>query len=186
MSKKSATSDRALSKRVLITIKKDAFQTFSKVVWQHEIPILAELHDVELDDDRGDLQVLDASVLDVGFDEKIPAALQIYNKSRDMKAARPSESLGLGWVFTGDPRAEYQRLADVYGRHQEINITLVEHIYGRFQEGRFTSFVGNATVEDLPESQLRSLIKSYGVDDTDLAQGADLVKLAESIGVQLV
>lgn len=39
------------------------------------------------------------------------------------------------------PQGEYERMAAIYGMHPEIQISMVEKVFGRFDEGRFTKLV---------------------------------------------
>ncbi len=193
MPRKTASDDsRTLSRRVLVTIYKDSTDNLVRVAWQHEIPILELVHDVETGSEgrRGGIEVVDSSQLDDGYSAKIPQAFQIHNKTGET-AARPSDSAGLGFVFVGDARAEYARLEQLYGADSKSGVAYVEQAYGRFRDGRFEDHVGGATVEDMPEAQLRSVLSAYvsdAADVTALAQAKGkpaLMKLAETVGAEL-
>lgn len=191
-------SDKQLSCRVLVTIKRDLTEVTPRVIWQHEKPILEELFG------EGNVVDVDPATLDEGYTAKASPSLLVYNKTQDV-VQRPSESQGIGFVFIGDPQVEYQRLAEVYGKHHEENVLLVEKIYGRFQSGTFAGLMGKPTLQDLPEAQIRSLILGYGYapdthkDATQEEKQATLearrtlatmkldglVKLAEEVGVEI-
>lgn len=198
MARQSANPEKQLSRRVLVTIKRDLTEVTPRVIWEHEKPILEELFG------EGHVVDVDASTLDEGYNPKAAPSLLPYNKTQDV-VQRPSETQGIGFVFIGDPQVEYQRLAEVYGKHNEENVLLVEKIYGRFQAGNFARLLGKPALNDLPEAQIRSLILGYGyAPDThkDASQEEKqatlamrkalaemkidgLVKLAEEVGVEI-
>lgn len=191
-----AASEKVLSRRILVNVKRDMTAVIPKVIWQHELPLLMELF--------ADVQEVDASVMDEGYEGTPRPDLLPYNKTMD-KVPRPSVTVGIGHVFIGDPQAEYDRLAAVYGKHPEENILLVDKIYGRFQSGKFSELMGSPQLSDLPESQLRGLVLDYGYapephkdagpDEKNEAWAkrkalvsmdrAGLVKIAEEVGVQV-
>jgi len=190
--------EKQLSRRVYVNITRDMTQTISKVVWQHELPLLEIIHGVdregEDDDEVGEgmsaasgLKLVDPAKLDEGYKDKVSVELLPYNKKQD-RIPRPSEAHRIGWVFVGSPRLEYQRLAGVYDKHPEVNVSNAEYIYGRFREGRFTAALGKPEFSDLPEAQLASLALDYGATVEQLAEtsGRDaLTKLCRELGVQL-
>lgn len=152
---KETASDKVLSRRVLVLIKRDQTAATPRVVWQHEIPILEEIHG------EGNIVPVDPSTLDEGYSRKPSPDLLVHNKTQD-PIKPPSECAGIGWVFVGSHQGEYERLASCYGRHAEVPVANVEHVYGRFQEGRFSRLLGQPELADLPEDQLRDLIKAWG------------------------
>jgi hypothetical protein len=187
-----------LSHRVLVTIHRDATTITPRVVWQHELPILEAVFG------EGNVRPVEPKSLDEGFAKKISPELLPFNKQQD-PVLPPSETARVGYVFIGDPRAEYDRLAQVYGKHPEVNESFAEHVYGRFQSGDFARIVGRPEVEDLPEQQLRDLAKEHGYlpivseksSDADKQKASDmqrelqtmphdaLVKLAGELGVEI-
>ena len=197
--KETAVTDKPLSRRVLVNIKRDQTAVTPRVVWMHEIPILEQIFG------DGTVQEVEPSSLDEGYSTKQSPDMLVHNKRQD-PIKRPSESLCLGWVFVGSPQAEYERLSNAYGRHSEMPISNCEHVYGRFQSGAFPKLVGTPALSDLPDDQLRDLIKAWGfeIPQTDTKStpeqvekaaearakfnsmtGAELVELAESIGVEI-
>lgn len=150
---------KTLSRRVLVEIDRDMTAKTSKVVWQHEVPIIEAIFG------EGKAKLVEASTLDEGYTDKISPALLPWNKKQEA-VPRPSESLGIGFVFIGDPRMEYDRLAAAYGKLPDENVLAVEKVYGRYQDGRFEMMVAGAALEDMPEGQLRSLIQAYGMEPT--------------------
>jgi hypothetical protein len=199
MARKPADSqNKVLSRRVLVVIDRDMTAKTPRAVWQHEIPILEAVFG------EGKVLAVESKALDEGFNGKVSPELLPFNKLQD-PVLPPSQTNGLDWVFVGDARTEYDRLGSVYGSLPDENRQFVEHVYGRFQDGRFGAVVGAAEVEDLPEPQLRDLIKGYGFlpvlapDSTDaekvdarekhkLLQSASqpaLVLIAEELGVTL-
>lgn len=191
-------SDKLLSRRVLVNIKRDMTTSTPTVIWQHEIPVLQAMFGED------EVTVLDPATLDEGYRPKPAPEMLVHNKNQE-QIPKPSESQGIGFVFVGSPDVEYQRLAAAYGWHPEIKVTMVEHVYGRFQEGRFTDVVGQAELSDLPAAQLIDLIKSYGYlpevgfdankEEKEAAAKARrellakpqeaLVKIAEEVGVTI-
>lgn len=202
-----AVAERQLDRRVLVNIRRadDVATTYCCAVWMHEVPILESIHGVERDyfDDNGDLikggmEIVDLKTVDQGYSGKIDRKLMPHwtpqpqqgGKTYDIKDAdvppRPSEAMKLGYVFVGDPRAEYTRLQAVYGRHMTIDVTMVEHLYGRYQEGRFRRVVSGATLEDLPAAQLRDMLAdSVGIDRPTLARAErpELLVMCEEHGI---
>lgn len=191
-----STSSKVLSRRILVNIKRDVMEVTPRVIWQHELPILQELFD--------DVKEVEPSTMDEGYEAKPRPDMLPYNKTMET-VQRPSQSIGIGFVFIGSPEAEFQRLEAVYGKHPTENILLVEKIYGRFQEGRFAKLMGEPELSDLPEQQLRSLALDYGYapdphkdapaeekqalwDKRKALATMDhdaLVKIAEEVGVQI-
>jgi hypothetical protein len=155
MARLKTAADKVLSRRVLVTIKRDALEVVSRVVWEHEIPLLQEIHG------EGNIVVVDPTTMDDGYNPKPSPDMLVYNKRQDI-IKPPSETAGIGYVFASDPRTEHARLGDVYGKLAEENRLVVEHIYGRFQEGRFSLVVGAAELDDMPEAQLRDTIIAHG------------------------
>lgn len=197
--KETAAYDKPLSRRVLVNIRRDLTATTPRVVWQHEIPILEHIFR------DGSVQEVNPASLDEGYSTKQAPDMLVHNKRQD-PIKRPSESLCLGWVFVGNPQTEYERLCNAYGRHATVPIPNCEHVYGRFQAGAFEKLVGKPELSDLPDDQLRDLIKAWGfeIPQTDTKSTpeqiekaaearakfnamttAELVALAESIGVEI-
>lgn len=148
-------STSPLSRRVLVSIGGDITSALSKVIWQHEIPLLEEIWG------EGNVRELDPALLDDGYTAKISPALLPHNKKQD-HIEKPSETAGIGFVFVGDARQEYERLGSVYGRHTEHNLLYVEHVYGRFQTGNFQKMLGLADFDDMPDAQLRQVAIEHG------------------------
>lgn len=191
-----STSDKVLSRRVLVNVHRDMTATIPKIVWQHEMPILQELFD--------SVEEVPADSVDEGYSATARPDMLAYNKTMDT-VPRPSQSLGIGHAFIGNAQAEYDRLAAVYGKHPEENVLMVEKIYGRFQVGTFERVIGSPELADLPESQLRQLVLDYGYapephkdaapDEKNAAWAkrralvqadkAALVKIAEEVGVEI-
>lgn len=191
-------AEKQLSRRILVIVNRDPMLKTPRVIWEHEKPILDELFG------DGNVVDVDPATLDEGYSPKIRADLLIHNKVQDT-IQRPSDSQGIGFVFVGSPAVEYQRLAEVYGKHPEENISMVEKIYGRAQTKAFERLMGRPELSDLPQAQLRALVLDYGyapdvhkdatLDEkravaekrralTVMAPEA-LVKVAEEIGVEV-
>lgn len=201
MSRPAFTGPKAtkkLSRRVLVLVRRDVMTVTPRVIWQHEFPILEAIFD------EGQIEIVDPKKMDEGYAKKVSPDLLPFNKQQD-HILPPSETASLGFVFIGDPQGEYERLAQVYGRHKEIAVPNVEHVYGRFQSGAFREIVGSPEVDDLPEQQLRDLARAHGYipivseksSDADKKAASDrmlelatmphegLVKLATDLGVEL-
>ena len=178
MPRKPAT-EKMLSSRVLVLIARDQTAKTSRVVWHHEVPILEAIHG------EGNVTLVEPDTLDEGYSAKPSPELMIFNKTQD-KILPPSQTLGLGHVFIGDPRNEFERMVEIYGRHPDVNESMAEHVYGRFQDGRFARLIGRPDLDDLPDDQLRSLCSSYGASAEQIAEaGDDLIKLARELGVRV-
>lgn len=196
---KPAPDSKLLSRRVMVNVKRDQTTSTPRVVWAHEIPILEGIFG------EGNIVAVEPEALDEGYSPKPSVDMLVHNKKQDA-IRRPSESLGLGFVFIGNARAEYDRLALCYGMHPDVRMSWVENVYGRFVEGRFAQLLGEPELEDLPEDQLRELTLAYGYSLTaatfksteeERQQAAaaakefsalkkpDLVKLATEQGVEI-
>lgn len=194
-----ADSNKQLSRRVLVAIDRDMTSKTPRVIWQHEIPILEAIHG------EGKVVLVEADTLDEGYSAKPSPDMLVHNKRQDA-VAPPSRTVGIGYVFIGDPRNEFDRLATVYGWHPEVKETMAENVFGRFALGRFTELVGRPVLEDLPDEQLRELVRAYGGAPADATfkatdeerraaaaaitafnalAGAELVALARELGVAL-
>jgi hypothetical protein len=190
------TSEKVLSRRILVNVKRDMTAVIPRVIWEHEKPLLQELF--------SDVADVDPASLDEGYNPTPRPDMMAYNKTMD-RVPKPSVSMGIGHVFIGDAQGEYDRLAAVYGKHPEENILLVDKIYGRFQGGSFSTLMGKPELADLPDSQLRGLVVDYGYapephKDASEAEKKDawqkrkalmtmdhagLVKVAEELGVEI-
>lgn len=153
--RKSAASGKTLSRRILVNVKRDQTAATPRVIWAHEFPILEAIFG------EGTVTQLPAESLDEGYSAKAGGEILPFNKKQDT-AKRPSESVGIGFVFTGDARSEFERLAGVYGRDAEVNQAVVETVYGRFNTGVFESALGLAEYSDMPDAQLRELVIGHG------------------------
>lgn len=192
-------TERPLSRRVAVTVRRDAMTDSARVVWAHEVPIL------ELIFGEGNVREVPSEKLDEGYARKATADMMPFNKTQD-QIMPPSETLRVGWVFTGDPEAEYERLKGAYGRHIDVPQPNVEFLYGRYQTGRFRDLLGRPRLEDLPAAQLRDLVLAHGYslpvatyesDDAERKQAAEawarfrtadhatLVKLAREVGAEI-
>lgn len=189
-------TEKVLSHRVLVNVRRDVYTTTPQIVWQHEIPLLEEIHG------EGNVTEVSPEAMDEGYQARPSPDLLPFNKKQD-QIAKPSTTQGIGFVFFGSAQVEYNRLVGSYGRHMEKPIPNVEAIYGRYQDGNFQKVVGQADLTDLPQAQLIELIKAYGflqeasfdASNEEKAAAAkaraellaktapELVKIAESLGV---
>jgi len=188
-----------VSRRILVTVKRDQTTATPRVIWQHELPILEAVFG------EGNVVETDRAALDEGYTARVQPSMLVHNKKQDAPT-KPSEAAGIDFVFIGNPQAEFDRMGFVYGRHPEVNQSFVENVYGRMSVGAFKRALGKPTLSTMPPEQLRSLLMAYGYslplaswDSTDtekravadahatfygLPHGA-LVKLAEECGVEI-
>lgn len=144
------------SQRILVVVDQDMTTKIPRIIWSHEKPILELVHG------EGKVEQVDHESMNEGYSAKVSPAMLPHNKKQD-KIVPPSESSGLGFLFTGDPDVEYQRLAEAYGKMPEENILVVQAAYGRASERKFAKMMPRPKLTDMPEAQLRSLIRDYGV-----------------------
>lgn len=172
---KSAT---AFSRRTLVKIERDMTTSTPKVVWEHEIPVLEAVFG------EGKVTQVSPKDMDEGYTAKPSASMLVHNKKQD-PILPPSETAGLGYIFVGDPDAEYERLASVYGRDDEGELQ-VEKAYGRRNAGGLASMLKMPRVDDLPPSQLRQVLYDNGIDvPEDAKTASDLVKVAKEAEFEL-
>lgn len=152
---KTATSQKDLSRRILVSITRDQTAKTPTVIWAHEFALLEAIHG------EGNVVLLEPSTLDEGYAPVTSPALMPFNKKQD-RASKPSDTAGIGYVFTGSAEGEYNRLATIYGMHPDVKQPWVENVYGRFQSGAFERLLGIAEFEDMPDPQLRALVIDHG------------------------
>lgn len=139
------------------------------VIWTHEIAILNEIHgedSVTVIDDVSEL--VDASV-------RASVDRDGTKVNRSVLIERRVKELGLGQQFDTDPAEEYSRLAMVYGMHDEVKMPVVQYVYGRFEEGRFTKALGVEALEDLSIQDLRSRASKMGLEFSPKDKKSDLI-----------
>ena len=130
--------------RVQVTIKRGPTDTIGKTVFEHEIPILEEIH--------GAGNVLRVTETDPDGRKLIRAAL----RGKGPVVSRenfPDDDLMADSVIemkhfdpADDPREEYNRMVHVYGMHIEQAMPNVEVVFGRYDTGRFEAAVRGAKV----------------------------------------
>lgn len=153
-----------LSRRILVTIDQGMTIKTPKVIFEHELPIFQEIHGGgDEEGDSSSVTVIEnpARFLDKDHKARQPLSDLQHNKKQD-DLTRPSEAACIGFVFIGDPGAEWNRLAGAYGKCPDEDKLLVERIYGRAREGRLAQMLGTPTLKDLPDAQLRQLIVGTG------------------------
>lgn len=173
--------EKILSRRVLVNVMRDQTAATPRIVWLHEVPILEAVFG------EGNVRHVEAEAMDEGYSGKPSPDLMPFNKKQDA-ILPPSATAGLGFVFVGDPRSEYERLCEVYGQHPEVRESMCEHVYGRFQNGQFARVIGSPVLADLPDAQLVDLAKGYGASPEQIAEAVKaekVLELAESLGVQV-
>lgn len=176
---------KLLSRRTLVQINRDQTASTPRIVWSHEIPILEAIFG------EGTVLPKEPDSLDEGYSSKPSPDILIHNKKQD-PIKPPSQTAGLDFVFIGDHRTEFDRLINLYGMHPEVKESYAEHVFGRFKDvdtggaGAFSRLVGRPAVEDLPEPQLRSLVRDWGgTADQINAKATDLPAIATELGFEL-
>lgn len=151
------TSNVPVSRRVavLVTHRLDNNTKTTRTAWTHELPLLEAVHG------EGNITEIPDDKLNEHFHPKPSSDMVPWNRKQDALVP-PAESLGVGFVFTGDVESEYDRLCNVYGKHPDVNMSYCEHVYGRFQSGKFSELVIPGSLEDMPAAQLRQLVRAYG------------------------
>jgi hypothetical protein len=143
-----------MSKRVLALVQRsgngsNVTDRTPTVVWEHEVPLLEEVHGegaIEVIEDIDDL--LDKSIVR-GRKENIEHIVKTH---------------GINDVFHGDPFEEYQRLATKFGQHTEVRMSVVEKVYGAYRDGAFkTACGGGEDYEEMTIHQLRALCDELGI-----------------------
>jgi hypothetical protein len=159
-----------MSKRVLVLIRRSGdgahvTDNTPVVCWEHEIPILEEVHGGEQPTVPGEgvVQVVEdyEILVDRTFKSFKTKAGETVTRS-DFLAQRVKE-LGLDQEFRGEPSEEWSRMIAIYGMHPEVKMPYVEKVYGPFREGRFTDACGTETLEDLSLPRLRDMAEDMGV-----------------------
>ena len=156
-----------LSRRVMAHVKRGLTDETAVVVWQHEIPILEEIHG---EGNVSEVTAEAAKGLDAGYKAK----------KGDLMKLPPSVSIGLGEVFDGEPAVEYERLVQLYGMHPKVEMPMVEKVYGRFKEGKFSAIIGKPELSQLGIRQLRARCIEEEIPVPPKAKPAELAKLIQS------
>ena len=160
-----------MSKKTICIVDRGPMEKISVVVWEHEIPILEEIHG------HGSVTKIDTSLLTdgkealiiKGTNQLVPNDSQNFKVSKNEKGIEEVEiislakgepyivkkevirvplvpllekQLGIGKQFDGDVAAEYGRLETLYGAHHEEKASNVKVVWGRLPEGRFAAMLG--------------------------------------------
>jgi hypothetical protein len=147
------TSDKTLSRRILVNIKRDMTEITPRVIWAHEKPLL------EPSTRRATDRWTSPRWTRATAPSRRPTC---WSTTRPWRSRRGRRVAGARVRVHRQPEAEYQRLFDVYGRMPDENVLVVEKVYGRFQGGSFARLMGSPELDDLPEAQLRALVLDYG------------------------
>lgn len=155
-----------MSKRVLVLVQRSGNGTHvtdrtPTVVYEHEIPLLEVLHG------EGSCEVVEIEDL---LDKDV-------KENRDEQIAHIVKTAGIGVVFNGDPRDEYNRLSVKYGMHPDVRQPVVENVYGPLREGRFMSIVGNGGYDNYTTGQLRELCDKLGIEYKGSEKKAELISM---------
>lgn len=155
-----------MSKRILVLVQRAGGGTHitdqtPTIVWEHEVPLLEEIHGEGSCETVEHEQILDREVV-TKRQEQI---------NYIVKANR------LGETFTGDPFEEYQRLSMKYGMHPDVRMAVVEKVYGVFREGRFTKACHVLAYEEMPMSELREICEQLGIVPKPSHKKGDVIAL---------
>jgi len=154
--------------RVMVLVKRGPTESIGRTCFRHEVPILEEIFGEGNVSEITDTDPDGRRLMKYAIRAKGPV---IFSEDEDEdgnvtptpKHYDPSE----------DPREEYNRLGQVYGMHNEVNLTVVEKVYGPFREGRFTAAVMGGRVGGKVQRKL-------SVDDISTMKGSEIQqKLAE-------
>lgn len=156
-----------MSKRVLVLVQRSGGGTHvtdrtPTVVWEHEVPILDEIHG------SGSCEVIE------DFDDLLDKDVR---ENRDSQVKFIAESAGLGKVFDGDPRDEYNRLIGKYGMHPNVQMPVIEKVYGPYRDGRFEEIFGSKGYDTMTSGQLRELCDKLGINYAGSTKKAELITM---------
>lgn len=156
------------TRRVLINVKRGPTDDTPYICFRHEIPILEEVF--------GEGNVVEVLDTDPDGRRLMRTALKakgpvVQQEVEDADGDVTTEAKH--YDPADDPREEYNRLSQVYGMHKEVNMTVVEKVYGPFREGRFTAAVKGGMVSP-------STPKKLTVEDVAAMKGTEIQqRLAE-------
>jgi hypothetical protein len=141
-----------MSKRILVLVQRSGGGTHitdatPTIVFEHEVPLLEEIHGEGSCITMTDEELLDRDV--------------VVKRKQQIDYIIRANRLGEG--FNGDPFEEYQRLAAKYGMHPEVRMLVVEKVYGVFREGRFTKACGVLAYEEMSLAELRKICDDIGI-----------------------
>lgn len=156
-----------MSKRVLALVQRTGNGTnitdlTPTVVWEHEVPILEELH--------GTIDVIDESRYQELLDRDVV-------ENRSVILDEIIRNTRLGDVFNGTPEDEYARLINKYGLHPDVKVPVVEKVYGSLREGKFKTACGG--YETMTAADLRKILDDAGIQYSPSAKKAELVQLVQ-------
>lgn len=156
-----------MSKRVLALVQRTGNGTnitdlTPTVVWEHEVPILEELH--------GTIDVIDESRYQELLDRDVV-------ENRQTILDEIIKNTGLGKEFTGTAEDEYARLINKYGQHPDVKVPVVEKVYGSLREGKFKNACGG--YESMTAAELRKILDDAGIQYPPAAKKVELVQLVQ-------
>jgi len=145
MTKEQLANSLVLPRRVLVEVRRDMTETIAKLVYEHEIDVLREVHgdgNVVVADDplKHNILIGPPDVIDAARAEAQRAAkrgqrvvalfMHTEHPMRKELVDEDNEGAGYRWVedpvFVGD---EMQRLRTVYGMHHEKKEAFVDVVY---------------------------------------------------------
>jgi hypothetical protein len=193
-----------MSKRVLVSVDRGMTDKTSKVVWDHEVPILQAVHGAdiklldlsEVEDLKGSALVLQGTTQVV--DPKDPR-FRDQPKERVPLVEILKRNLSIGEQFSGNIDEEYDRLIACYGTHPDYNMPFVEYVYGRPDRGDFKKAIGEIVeaeenydeshpgakpvalrTEPLTEDEMRAELDRAHIEYPKSAKGPTLRRLYEA------
>lgn len=130
--------------RTMLIIDRDMSEKLATVVYEHEVPIMQEVH--------GESKVIR------------------YQVSADDSLSMDA----IGGPTEIDVREEYNRLGAKYGRHNEQNVLYVDMVYGRWNERRYAQFfeAGGGDVIRDEEFEIQPKRRARPVVNADIPAGA--------------
>lgn len=137
------------TRRVLVTVKRGPTDDTPYICFRHELPLLEEVF--------GEGNVVEVTDTDPDGRRLLRTALKakgpvVHQESED--ADGEVTTTPKHYDPADDPREEYNRLSQVYGMHREVNMSVVEKVYGQFREGRFTAAVMGGVVSGASPKKL--------------------------------
>ncbi|MCC7144243.1 MAG: hypothetical protein IT349_19280 [Candidatus Eisenbacteria bacterium] len=156
--------------RVMVNVKRGPTDETPYICFRHEIPILEEVF--------GEGNVVEVTDTDPDGRKLMRAAMKakgpvVFVDTEN--AEGDTDTLAKHYDPSEDPREEYNRLAQVYGMHRDVNMSVVEKVYGQFREGRFTAAVMGGRFSAKP--------KGLSEEDVQGMKGPEIQQKLAELGV---
>jgi hypothetical protein len=158
------------TQRVLCHVRRGPTDTTPYICYRHELPILEEIFGEGNVEEVRDTDPDGRKLLRQALKAKGPVVFVEHET-----AEGDVEAVAKHYDPADDPREEYNRLTQVYGMHREVNMSVVEKVYGPFREGRFTAAVLGG----------RTTPKAQRISQEDLAsmKGPEIQRQLADLGV---